>query len=212
MRGLPVVAGLWALCAAPSVMAGSSPAVLDPAGPPVQRVYATAQAPPPKPFHMAFEVMHVFNEDGDLALRGQQANAVGLHFIFPEGPAVRQHLTLAHHWENKGDVSRRGFRLDLISVGFPIPIVSRMVKVSIEPVLRVLRGEILFASQGDGPSTGLVRVQSGFGLELNAEFARWFVAVEPLSIDFRYLELTKKENRSGFSRLWSFAFMVGRAF
>jgi hypothetical protein len=165
---------------------------------------------------MGFEFARTLKEDGDLAHPGQSGQAVGLRFVFREGRALRQHLAFAHHWEQEGNVSRRGFRLDLVSIGFPIPVYAppppAPLHLSVEPILRVLRGEVLFVSVDDGPSRSLMRVQSGFALALSAAYRRWFVVLEPLSIDFRYLLMTRDDSQSGFSRIWSMAGTIGREF
>src|SRR5215213_5168920 len=92
---------------------------------PPERVVRVPVPPPQSaspPFLMGFEFERTLKEDGDLAHPGQSGQAVGLRFVFREGRALRQHLAFAHHWEQEGNVSRRGFRLDLISIGFPIQV------------------------------------------------------------------------------------------
>ena len=168
--------------------------------------------PPPRPFLLGFEFLRVLQEDGDLAHPGQSATSVGLRFVFSEGRALRQHLAFSHHWERQGQTDRRGFRLDLISIGFPIPMVTTPVQVGVEPILRVVRGEVLFVSVDEGPSRSLLRVESGFAMALTAKYKTWFLIMEPLSIDFRYLQMTRDESNSGFSRIWSLAVTIGREF
>ena len=189
------------------------------AGLPPERVVRVQVPPPqqaPKPFLMGLEGLTVLEEDGDLAHPGESAQSVGLRFIFREGRALRQHLAFAHHWEEQGNVSRRGFRLDLIAIGFPIPVVvappPSTIHLSVEPILRVLRGEVLFESIDQGPTRSLLRVESGFALALSAGYRKWFLVLEPLSIDFRYLMMTRDDSRSGFSRIWSLAGTIGREF
>jgi hypothetical protein len=181
-------------------------------GLPPERVVVVQMPPPVPSFQMGFEGMHVIDQDGDLAHPGEQASSAGLRFIFREGRAIRQHLTFAHHWEQEGAISRRGFRLDLLSLGFPIPMLTGAIRLSVEPVLRVFRGEVLFVSENAGPSQALFRLQSGFALSLNGEYQNWFASLEPLSIDLRYLAISKAETRAGLSRIWSVAFVLGREF
>jgi hypothetical protein len=181
-------------------------------GLPPERV-VVVQVPPPVPsFQMGFEGMHVIDQDGDLAHPGESASSAGLRFVFREGRAIRQHLTFAHHWEQQGAVSRRGFRLDLLSLGFPIQMTSGHIRLAVEPILRVFRGEVLFVSENAGPSRALFRLQSGFALGINGEYRSWFASLEPLSIDLRYLAVTEAETRAGLSRIWSLAFVLGREF
>jgi hypothetical protein len=189
------------------------------AGLPPERVVRIQVPPPqsaPKPFLMGIEFTRVLDEDGDLAHPGQSGQSVGLHFVFREGRALRQHLAFAHHWEQQGNTTRRGFRLDLVSIGFPIPVYvappPAAVHLSVEPILRVVRGEVLFVSVDNGPTRSLLRVESGFALALSAAYRNWFLLLEPLSIDFRYLLMTRDDSRSGFSRIWSLAATVGREF
>jgi hypothetical protein len=206
---LPVglLAGLIAL---PAASARAQPPGLG--GLPPERVIRV-QVPPPVPsFQMGFEATHVLDEDGELAHAGQSASSAGLRFVFREARAIRQHITFAHHWEQDGAVSRRGFRMDLLALGFPIPVMGEEVRIAVEPILRVLRGEVLFVSENAGPSTGLFRLESGFALALNGEWRSWFASIEPLSIDLRYLTVTKAETRTGLSRVWSFAAVLGREF
>jgi hypothetical protein len=181
-------------------------------GVPPERVIRV-QVPPPVPsFQMGFEAMHVIDEDGDLAHPGQSASAAGLRFVFREGRTIRQHITFAHHWEQEDGLSRRGFRLDLLALGFPISILNGELRLAVEPILRVLRGEVLFVSENAGPSHALFRIQSGFAMAVNAEWRSWFAAVEPLSIDLRYLAASQNETRTGLSRIWSLALVLGREF
>lgn len=181
-------------------------------GLPPERVIRV-QVPPPVPsFQMGFEAMHVLDEDGELAHPGQSASSAGLRFVFREARAIRQHVTFAHHWEQQGTVERRGFRLDLLSLGFPIPVLDGKVRLAVEPILRVLRGEVLFESEDPGPSRALFRIQSGFALAINGEWRSWFAAIEPLSVDLRYLTVSREQSRSGLSRIWSTSLVIGKEF
>lgn len=170
------------------------------------------------PFQMGFEFTHFVSEEGALAFPGNSARSMGLHFVFREGRAIRQHFAFAHHWEKSGDVTRQGFRLDLLSLGFPIPVWERGVRLEIEPVLRPVRGQILFEEvpkdglEGQRTSRSLLRFESGFSLGLRATKGLWFMTFEPLSIDFRTIVATRSETRTGFSRIWSMAYTLGRDF
>jgi hypothetical protein len=167
------------------------------------------------PFQMGFEFTQFLAEEGSLAYPHQSARSLGLHFVFREGRAVRQHFAFAHHWEKSGDVTRQGFRLDLLSLGFPILVWDRGIRLEIEPVLRPIRGQILFEetpTNGVRDSHSLVRFESGFALGLRATKGAWFMTFEPLSIDFRTIVATRSETRTGFSRIWSMAYTLGRDF
>ena len=187
-------------------------------GLPPERV-VRVKVPPPAgatnsyPFKMGFEYSQLLSEDGDLAYPGQSARALGLHFVFLEGGSVRQHFAIAHQWERLGASTRQGFRFDLLALGFPIPVFDGFVRAEIEPVLRPLRGQIMFEDDGAGVgSHSLLRLESGFALGLRLSRGIWFVTMEPLSIDFRTVVATQKQTRTGFSRVWSMALIVGRDF
>src|SRR5687768_3506297 len=169
------VGGLLLLFARTGRPAEPEPAVTPsgkqvPGPPPDELVVIPIPPPQPKPFLMGFEFTRVLDEDGDLAHPSQTANAVGLRFVFSEGRAIRQHLAVVHHWEQQGSTSRRGFRLDLLALGFPIPLASGPVRVAVEPVIRALRGQVLFVSENDGPSRSNLRVESGFALGLTTAY------------------------------------------
>jgi hypothetical protein len=181
-------------------------------GLPPERMIRVKVPPPVPSFQMGFEVMHVLDEDGDLSHPGQSASSAGLRFVFREARAIRQHITFAHHWEQQGGVSRRGFRLDLLALGFPIQVMGESVRLAVEPILRVLRAEVLFESENTGASRALFRLQSGFALAINGEWRSWFASIEPLSIDLRYLAARQADSRTGLSRIWSLATVLGREF
>jgi len=130
------------------------------------------------------------------------------------GRSVRYHLGIANEWESRGGYSAKGFRLDLVSLGFPIPVVnSEGLVVHIEPIARIIRGEILFPSgQGQG---ALFRIESGFAVAVTAAVAHWFVAVEPLSLDFRSFSAFTAfggGTTTGSSHLWWYQITAGREF
>ena len=110
-------------------------------------------------------------------------NAIGIDLAFQSNTYVRNHLGLAHQWESARGYAARGFRIDLISLGYPIPLVTSKVRLDLEPILNVLRGEIMFVNDGGGR---LLRVESGFSLELSATVRQWFLTVQAFGIDFRY--------------------------
>jgi hypothetical protein len=155
--------------------------------------------------------VHVLREDGELANPGLSTNALGIDMAFPSNTYVRNHLGLAHQWESAGGVTARGFRIDLISLGYPIPLLiteTRSFRLDLEPILTVLRGEIMFVT--GGPRT--LRVESGFGLELSATIRRWFLSIQPLAIDFRYWVYSSVGSFTGFSRILPLKVAVGHEF
>jgi len=77
----------------------------------------------------------VLREDGELANQNMATNAVGIDMAFPSNSYVRNHLGLAHQWENVGGVTARGFRIDLVSLGYPIPLVTSKVRLDTRPTL-----------------------------------------------------------------------------
>lgn len=183
--------------------------------PPPGRGVASRPAPPPpppvsSPFRLALTYTRVLREDGDLMLANpdMNTNAIGIDMAFPSNNYVRNHLGLANQWESQGAYSARGFRIDLISLGYPIPLVTSTVRLDLEPILTVVRGEIMWVEGGGR----FLRLESGFGLELSATFRRWFIAVQPLAIDFRYLFWGGGETLTGYTRVFPLRVAVGHQF
>lgn len=187
-----------------------------PAAPaPVAAAVPAAQPPQPQPslpFRLGLFFAKAFGQSGDLA-QGPTPAAVGLDIALGLGHSVRYHLGIANEWESRGSYSAKGFRLDLVSLGFPIQVMSDRVVVHIEPIARIIRGEILFPAGME--SGALFRVESGFAVAITAAMAHWFVAVEPLSIDFRtFTAFTAGPGgtQTGYSHLWWFQITAGREF
>jgi hypothetical protein len=163
------------------------------------------------PFRLSLTYVHVLREDGDLANPGSSTNAVGIDMAFPSNSYVRNHLGLAHQWETVAGVAARGFRIDLVSLGYPIPLVTSQAssfRLDLEPVLTVLRGELMFVSNGPR----FLRVESGFSLELAATLQHWFVMVQAFGIDFRYWVYGSDASVTGFSRVFPLKLAVGHEF
>jgi hypothetical protein len=210
-------------CATPSRVARAVPppeetgkAAIE-ALPPERVVRVKVPTAPPEPtrtFQMGLEYTQFFSEEGQLAHPGQSARAIGLRFVFPEGRAVRQQFAIAHQWERQGETIRQGFRIDLLALEFPIPVAEAGgVRLDLAAVLRPVRGQILFEDDGTGAaSRSLLRFESGFALGLRMTRGNYFLALEPLSIDFRTVVATRSETRTGFSRVWSTAAVLGRDF
>jgi hypothetical protein len=178
-----------------------------------------AEAPPPpprvvplvpvvSPFRLSLTYVHVLHADGDLATPGTETNAIGVDLAFPSNTYVRNHLGLAHQWESLNGVTARGFRIDLVSLGYPIPLVTSTVRLDLEPILTVVRGELMFVTNGPR----VFRMESGFSLDLSLTARRWFVTVQAFGIDFRYWVYTSNGSFSGFSRIFPLRFAIGHEF
>jgi hypothetical protein len=203
---------------AASSPAGSAPiTTLPPAPAPVaaaapQPAPATATVtvrdqPRPTAFRLSLNYTRILSEDGDLTDSSLSTNAIGIDLDFPSTSYVRNHLGLANQWESKGTYSARGFRIDLISFGYPITLVDSTVRLDLEPILTLVRGEIMFVQ--DGPT--FLRLESGFGLDLSATYRHWFVSVEP-AVDFRYWVYSKAASQTGFGRIFPFRTALGHEF
>lgn len=195
----------------PAPPAAAAPA---PPPPPAPRPRPVPPPPPPvvlTPFRLSLTYVHVLREDGELANPNLSTNAVGIDMAFPSNSYVRNHLGLAHQWESAGGVTARGFRIDLISLGYPIQLVTNQTatfRLDLEPILTVLRGEIMFVS--GGPRT--LRVESGFSLELSATVRHWFLTLQAFGIDFRYWVYSSISSQTGFSRVFPFKVALGHEF
>ena len=142
--------------------------------------------------------------------RASRTNAVGIDLAFPSNTYVRNHLGLGHQWESAGPYSARGFRIDLISLGYPIPLASSAqssFRLDLEPILTIVRGELMFVNGGGR----VFRMESGFSLELSAAVRRWFLAVSD-GIDFRYWVYTSGGSLTGFTRVVPLRVAIGREF
>ncbi len=202
---------LWCAQAAAQPAAASQPGAPVPVaaaqpGPVARQVVWPAEKLPP--FRLGLVFGHGFAPKDDLTFG--PPTAIGFDFGIGSGEHVRTHLGVAHAWENADGKSRKGFRIDLIQVGFPIPVLLAATSIHIEPLLRVVRGEILFSTDGDGKV--YFNVQSGFGVAATAAIEHWFVAFEPVSVDFRYFAATKDVSKTGFATLWWLQFTIGREF
>ena len=179
---------------------------LAPAAPPPPRVVALP--PVVSPFRLSLTYVHVLREDGDLADPNTSTNAIGVDLAFPSNTYVRNHLGLAHEWQNLNGVTARGFRIDLVSLGYPIPLVTSTVRLDLEPILTVVRGELMFVTNGPR----IFRMESGFSLDLSLTVRRWFVTVQAFGIDFRYWVYTSNGSSTGFSRIFPLKFAIGHEF
>jgi hypothetical protein len=215
---LLVVPLAYALAAAGpegSAQAQPPPQPAEPAPPPRQPAPPPAQpSPPPQqqppvqtPFRLSVTFTHVLAEDGPLTNSQLSTNAIGIDMAFPSGSYVRNHLGLSNQWESAPGYSARGLRIDLISFGYPIELVKAAVRLDLEPILTLVRGEIMFPNVG--PTQ--LRLEGGFGLELSATFRRWFLNVEP-AVDFRVLVYTRAGTETGFGRVFPMRASLGHEF
>jgi hypothetical protein len=177
----------------------------------------TVAPPPPEPppavfpsnrFRLALAYTNILGENGDLANAGMSTQALGLHWAFPSSTYVRNHLEIGEQWESKGAYSARGFRIDLISFGYPIHLVEGEIQLELEPIITPVRGEIMFIDGGGK----LLRMEGGVGLDFSVASRGWFVAVQPLAIDFRYWVYSSAASRTGFSQLFPLRVAVGHEF
>lgn len=169
-----------------------------------------APAAGPSRFRLGLTYTHVIEEDGDLVNENLATNAFGIDLASPSDNYVRDHLGLAYQWESFGAYSARGFRIDLVSLGYPIHLDdSPKFRLDVEPILTVLRGEIMFVTGGK-----FLRMESGFGVELSATWNHWFVDVQPFEVDFRYWVYSSRAPTSstGLGRLFPFRLAVGHEF
>lgn len=200
---------------APAADAPTAPAPVAPPSPPPP---PPRPAPPPRaaqlppsmvtPFRLSLTYVHVLREDGELAAPNMATNALGIDMAFPSNNYVRNHLGLAHQWESAGPYSARGFRIDLISLGYPIPLVNSTVRLDLEPILTLVRGELMFINGGGR----LLRLESGFSLELSATVRHWFLTLQAFGIDFRYWIYSTNGSFTGFTRVFPLRVAIGHEF
>ena len=163
------------------------------------------------PFRLGVVYTHLFGENGNLARPGPPANAIGVSLSFGLHPNIRYHLAIAHQWESEEAYSARGFLLDLVALGFPILLLDNVVELHLEPMLRIVRGEILFPGDGSDHRT-IFRIESGIAVQLTAAYRGWFLGFQPLSLDFRYFAATTAVVRTGFATLFSLQVVIGYGF
>jgi len=194
----------------------SVPHVMPPAPAP-----APAPAPPPapaadvqhlpvgvSPLRLGLTYVHVLHEDGDLTNNALSTDAVGLDWGFPSNRYGRSHMGIAYQSESLGPYSARGFRIDLISFGYPIRLVDAQVRLELEPIVTLVRGEIMFPKGGKT----FLRMEGGVGLELSATFREWFLSVQPLAVDFRYWVYSSQDSRTGLGRVFPLRIAIGHEF
>jgi len=231
MRGLRTVGFLflgslvipslgWAATNAPPDEAEAAPA---PAKPPSGAVPAKV-AGVSLPFRLGLLYAHGFGQSGDLTrmitpgggngTKLPSPAVLGLDIGIGLGSHVRYHFAAGVEWEGQTGYAASGFRFDPITLGFPILAWENQdVAIHIEPLVHLVRGEILFQSQPPNTKdSSLFRIESGFAGAISVVGHHWFVAVEPISLDFRVFEANNQWVHTGFSHLWWFQITAGREF
>jgi hypothetical protein len=116
-------------------------------------------------------------------------------------------------WESQNGYAAKGFRFDPVTLGFPILVWrNEDVAIHVEPLVHLIRGEILFQSQPMTTRSSLFRIESGIAAAVTAVWRHWFVGVEPLAVDFRVFEANSEWVHTGFSHLWWFQLTAGHEF
>jgi len=191
--------------------------------PPAARPELAAVAGAPLPFRLGIFYGHAFGQSGDLTRfilpNGGNGGTlpspavVGLDLGIGLGSYVRYHFGVGLEWESQGPYAAKGFRFDLITLGFPILVWANSdVAIHVEPLVHLVRGEILFQSQPKASDSSLFRIESGIAGAVSLVTHHWFVSLEPLSVDFRVFEANSQWVHTGFSHLWWAQLTAGREF
>jgi hypothetical protein len=230
MSGIRIVVLLLLTCLlAPSIARAAETAEASEEAPPaVPAKLAKAPAPQPAaapslPFRLGLYYAHAFGQSGDLtrAIIGPGNNGpklpspavFGLDLGIGLGSHVRYHFAVGVEWEGQTGYAAKGFRFDPIALGFPILVWENQdVTIHVEPLVHLVRGEIIFQSQPKTTNSSLFRIESGFAAAITAVTHHWFVSLEPLSLDFRVFEANNQWVHTGFSQLWWFQLTAGREF
>jgi hypothetical protein len=206
---------LWMLAAGDPAVPPTQPSTPPPTPAPAATPAAAAPAPSPphlppgvSQLRLALTYMHVLGEDGELTSDGLSTNSLGLDWGSPSGRYARNHLGVGYQWESQGPYSARGFRIDLISFGYPIKLVDTDLRLELEPIVTLVRGEIMFVNGGGR----FLRMEAGVGLELSATFRQWFLAVQPLAVDFRYWFYSSATSQTGLGRVFPLRLAIGHEF
>lgn len=194
-----------------------------PAKPPTASKTAKAPVTASLPFRLGLFYAHAFGQSGDLTRaitpfggNGAQLpspSVLGLDIGIGAGSHIRYHFAVSTEWESQNGYAARGFRFDPITLGFPILVwQNEDVAIHIEPLVHLVRGEIIFQSQPKTNNSSLFRIESGFAGAISAVSHHWFLAVEPISLDFRVFEANNQWVHTGFSQLWWFQITAGHEF
>jgi hypothetical protein len=188
------------------------------------KVPAKVPAPASLPYRLGLFYAHAFGQSGDLTRMVTQRSdggvplpspsVVGLDIGIGAGSHIRYHFAVSVEWESQTNYAARGFRFDPVTLGFPILIWRNDdVAIHIEPLVHLIRGEILSQSvPKDIRYKSQFRIESGFAGAISAVSHHWFLAVEPISLDFRVFEANNQWVHTGFSQLWWFQVTAGHEF
>jgi len=209
--------------AAPPADAGAKPAVKSAPVARAEPAPAVALGRAPLPFRLGIFYGHAFGQSGDLTRfilpNGGNGPAlpspavVGIDLGIGLGSYVRYHFGVGLEWESQGNYAAKGFRFDLITLGFPILVwTNGDVAIHVEPLVHLVRGEILFQSQPKTSNSSLFRIESGIAGAVSLVTHHWFVSLEPLSADFRVFEANSQWVHTGFSHLWWAQLTAGHEF
>jgi len=202
-----------------TAVAAAAPATTGPAPRPRRDPDATL------PLRLGVFFGHAFGQSGDLT-RNITFNG-GTSFQLPSpavvgvdvgtglGSHVRYHFGVGLEWEGQSqpNYAAKGFRIDLAGLGFPILVWSNeQVAIHVEPLLHLIRGEILFQSAPSGADTSLFRIESGLAAAVTVVTHDWYFGLEPFALDFRVFEANNKWVHTGFSHLFWFQVAAGYEF
>ena len=89
---------------------------------------------------------------------------------------------------------------------------NEQVAIHVEPLLHLIRGEILFQSAPSGVDESLFRIESGLGAAVTVVTHDWYFGLEPFALDFRVFEANNKWVHTGFSHLFWLQLAAGYEF
>ena len=217
---------------APAATAGPAEAAPATGGAAPAEPVPTRAAPPARrdpdaalPLRLGVFYGHAFGQSGDLtrnitfnggtSFQLPSPSVVGVDVGTGLGSHVRYHFGVGLEWEGQSqpNYAAKGFRIDLAGIGFPILVWSNeQVAIHVEPLLHLIRGEILFQSAPSGADTSLFRIESGLAAAVTVVTHDWYFGIEPFALDFRVFEANNKWVHTGFSHLFWFQLAAGYEF
>lgn len=220
--------------AAPAAPGEAAPTTTEtPAQPPAaaQKTAAPRRKDPDAtlPLRLGVFFGHAFGQSGDLtryitgtggvSFQLPSPAAVGVDIGTGLGSHVRYHFAVALEWEGQSqapgqpEYAAKGFRFDLVGLGFPIKVWSNEeLTIHAEPLLHLIRGEILFQSTPSTPNSSLFRIESGLGAAVTVVTHHWYFGLEPFALDFRVFEANNKWVHTGFAHMFWFHLSAGYEF
>jgi len=217
---------------APAASAGPAEAAPATGGAAPAEPVPTRAAPPARrdpdaalPLRLGVFYGHAFGQSGDLtrnitfnggtSFQLPSPSVVGVDVGTGLGSHVRYHFGVGLEWEGQSqpNYAAKGFRIDLAGIGFPILVWSNeQVAIHVEPLLHLIRGEILFQSAPSGADTSLFRIESGLAAAVTVVTHDWYFGIEPFALDFRVFEANNKWVHTGFAHLFWFQLAAGYEF